>query len=254
MPLDRSQVSIVIPARYNSSRFPGKPLAILGDKPLIQHVYEQATRVEGIHQVLIATDDPRIESIVKGFGGIVRMVSTPCRTGTDRMAVIAEQSPSQVFVNLQADEIILSPRLLTDLIDPFLGSEAMMGTLSRKWPKEESLEDPSIVKVVTSGQGRALYFSRSPIPHLRDRQHGEKTTPFASLHLGVYIFHREALEQFAGWPTGMLEDVEKLEQLRALEYGLAIQVWETTEQSLRIDTPEDLVKANASWPRHTFGS
>jgi len=244
---DREKVSIIIPARYGSTRFPAKPIARLGGKPLIQHVYEKATQVPDIHQVIVATDDARIQSVVEAFGGAVRMVSTPCRTGTDRVAFIAETLPSQIFVNLQADEIILSPKLLTDLIDPFLESEALMGTLFRKWPEGESMDDPSVVKLVASQQGKALYFSRAPIPHRRDNQPGEITKPFASLHVGVYIFRREALRQFAAWPTGDLEDFEKLEQLRALEYGLPIQVWETLESSLRIDTPADLVKANASW-------
>lgn len=254
MPLDRSTVSIIIPARYGSTRFPGKPLAELGGKPLIQHVYEQASLVTGIHQVIIATDDQRIREAVEGFGGTVQMVSTPCRTGTDRVAVIAQSLPSQIFVNLQADEVLLNPKLLTDLIDPFLESDARMGTVSRKWPDGESMGDPSVVKLVTSQEGRALYFSRAPIPHLRDRQEGRTQEPFASLHLGLYIFRRETLFQFASWPTGVLEDIEKLEQLRALEYGLPIQVWETTEASLRIDTPADLVKANRSWNGHTVGS
>jgi len=254
MPLDRSTVSIIIPARYGSTRFPGKPLAELGGKPLIQHAYEQASLVTGIHQVVIATDDLRIQSVVKGFGGTVHMVTEPCRTGTDRIATVAQSLSSEIFVNLQADEILLTPTLLTDLIDPFLESHALMGTLSRKWPVGESIEDPSIVKLVSSQEGRALYFSRAPIPHLRDKQEGGTTKPFASLHLGVYIFQREALLQFAAWPTGPLEDFEKLEQLRALEYGLPIQVWKTTEASLRIDTPKDLVKANRSWHRHSVGS
>ncbi|MEC4674127.1 MAG: 3-deoxy-manno-octulosonate cytidylyltransferase, partial [Nitrospirota bacterium] len=222
MHVDRSVVSIIIPARYGSTRFPGKPLAELGGKPLIQHAYEKASLVTGIHQVIIATDDPRIQLVVENFGGIVHMVSEPCRTGTDRVAVIARALPSQILVNLQADEILLTPTLLTDLIDPFLESDALMGTLSRKWPAGEPIENPSVVKLVSSQEGKALYFSRAPIPHLRDRQEGGMAKPLASLHLGVYIFQREALFQFAAWPTGALEDIEKLEQLRALEYGLPI--------------------------------
>ena len=243
MPVDN--VTVVIPARYASSRFPGKPLALLAGKPLIHHVYQQATRVPKVTQVLVATDDLRIHESVERFGGCSTMVPKPCRTGTDRVAEAVKGLPCEIVVNLQADEILLSPGLLLDLIDPFLAGDAEMGTLCRPLTCREELAQSSVVKVVTDRQGRALYFSRAPIPHVRDHNH--EASPFASHHLGVYIFRRDTLNRFAALPSGELEEAEKLEQLRALEHGIPIHVWKTTHPSLRIDTTEDLEQANASW-------
>ena len=245
MPVHSPHVTIVIPARYASSRFPGKPLAILAGKPLIQHVYEQAVRVPKVAGVLVATDDARIHESVEQFGGRSAMVTTPCRTGTDRVAEAIRQLPCEIVVNLQADEILLSPDLLLDLIDPFLAGDAEMGTLRRPLTCQDEFAQPSVVKVVTDRQGKALYFSRAPIPHVRN--HVRDNPPFASLHLGVYIFRRHTLNRFASLPSGELEEAEKLEQLRALEHGIPIHVWETNHASLRIDIQEDLAKANASW-------
>ena len=245
MPVDNPNVTIVIPARYASSRFPGKPLALLAGKPLIRHVYEQATRVPKVARVFVATDDVRIHENVEHFGGRSMMVTTPCRTGTDRVAEAIRELPCEIVVNLQADEILLSPEFLLDLIDPFLASDAEMGTLCRPLKCKEEFVQPSVVKVISDRQGRALYFSRAPIPHVRDHVHD--ASPFASLHLGVYIFRRDTLNRFAALPSGTLDEAEKLEQLRALEHGIPIHVWETTHASLRIDTQEDLERANASW-------
>ena len=245
MPVDSSHVTIVIPARYASSRFPGKPLALLAGKPLIRHVYEQAVRVPKVTEVLVATDDVRIHESVEHFGGRSLMVTAPCRTGTDRVAEAIQHLSCDIVVNLQADEILLSPDLLLDLIEPFLAGDAEIGTLCRPLPRREEFVQSSVVKVVTDRQGRALYFSRAPIPHVRD--HVQEDSPFASLHLGVYIFRRHTLNRFASLPSGELEEAEKLEQLRALEHGIPIHVWETNHASLRIDTEEDLAKANASW-------
>ncbi len=243
MPVDN--VTIVIPARYASSRFPGKPLALLAGKPLIRHVYEQATRVPKVAQVLVATDDARIHESVENFGGCSMMVAKPCRTGTDRVAEAIKKIPCEIVVNLQADEILLSPDFLLDLINPFLANDAEMGTLCRPVTCREEFAESSVVKVVMDRQRKALYFSRSPIPHVRD--HGHETPSFASHHLGVYIFRRDTLHHFAALPSGELEEAEQLEQLRALEHGIPIHVWETSHTSLRIDTPKDLERANASW-------
>lgn len=245
MPVDSPHVTIVIPARYASSRFPGKPLALLAGKPLIRHVYEQAVRVPKVAEVLVATDDVRIHESVEQFGGRSLMVTTPCRTGTDRVAEAIKHLSCEIVVNLQADEILLSPDLLLDLIEPFLAGDTEMGTLCRPLARREEFVQSSVVKVVTDRQGRALYFSRAPIPHVRD--HAQEDSPFASVHLGVYIFRRHTLNRFASLPSGELEEAEKLEQLRALEHGIPIHVWETTHASLRIDAEEDLAKANASW-------
>ena len=237
-------VMVVIPARYGSSRFPGKPLAMLVGKPLIQHVYERAHASPMIDQVLVATDDSRIRDAVQGFGGRVVMTTEPFRTGTDRVAAVAQQLPAQVFVNLQGDEIILHPELLTDLVTPFLVSGAGMGTLKRRLTSMADVRNPGVVKVVTDQQGEALYFSRAPIPHIRERAI-ESTALLHYVHLGIYIYTRGTLLRLAELPTSPLEDAEKLEQLRALEHGIRIRVWETTHLSLRIDTMEDLKEAEA---------
>jgi 3-deoxy-manno-octulosonate cytidylyltransferase (CMP-KDO synthetase) len=243
-----SAVSVCIPARQGSSRFPGKPLALLAGKPLIQHVYEAAQQVPQVGQIMVVTDHDAILHTVKGFGGEVCLVTEPCRTGTDRVAKVASQLTYDVIVNLQADEVLLHPGLLSDLIQPFVQSGAGIGTLKRKLLPGDSRENPSIVKVVTDRQGRALYFSRSPVPCWRDGIPAG-TDNATWTHLGIYIFTKPALQQFSELPSGFLEEAEKLEQLRALEYGLPIMVWETKHDSLRIDTPEDLVMAESVFLR-----
>lgn len=235
----KPQVMVVIPARYGSSRFPGKPLVKLGHKPLIQHVYEQAASCRSVNEVLVATDDERIRETVERFGGRAVMVTGDYRTGTDRVAAVARTIPGEYFLNLQGDEIPETPALLDDLIDPFLACDAEMGTLKRAMDKEDALDNPAAVKVVTDSRGHALYFSRAPIPLVRDGIHGQVVSGLHYLHLGLYIYRREALLRFATWPTGQLEEAEKLEQLRALQQGMRIRVWDTSHRSLRVDTPED---------------
>ena len=245
MPADNPSIAVVIPARYGSSRFPGKPLALLAGKPLIQHVYERAATVPANARVLVTTDDVRVSETVQNFGGLAVMMTDPCRTGTDRVAAAVQTLACNVVVNLQGDEIPLSPDFLMDLINPFLAGTAEMGTLRRAMGRGEEFSQSSVVKVVTDRQGRALYFSRSPIPYVRD--HAPSPSSFAFLHVGVYIFRRATLDRFAALPTGALEQAEQLEQLRALEHGIPIHVWDTAHASLRIDTPEDLENANKSW-------
>lgn len=239
-----SMVSVCIPARQGSSRFPGKPLASLAGKPLIQHVYESAKQVPQVEQILVVTDHDAILQTVKGFGGEVCLVTDSCRTGTDRVAKVTAQLSSDYVVNLQADEVLLHPGLLSDLIEPFSSSGTGIGTLKRKISQQKDQENSSIVKVVTDHLGRALYFSRSPVPCWRD---GIPTgiENAAWMHLGIYIFKKTVLQQFSKLPSGFLEEAEKLEQLRALEHGIPIMVWETKHESLRIDTPEDLVIAES---------
>ncbi|MGH7167936.1 MAG: 3-deoxy-manno-octulosonate cytidylyltransferase [Nitrospiraceae bacterium] len=240
MPSRSASVTVVVPARFGSSRFPGKPLAMLLGKPLIQHVYEHAWASRGVGQVLIATDDSRIAEAVKGFGGTVVMTIGPFRTGTDRVAAVARQITGQTLMNLQGDEILLHPELIADLVTPFLESGAGMGTLKRRLTSLDDVRNPAVVKVVTDRSGGALYFSREPIPHRRDRQAGGREPGVYYVHLGLYVYTRETLLRLAELPTGLLEEAEQLEQLRALEHGIRIRVWETEHASLRIDTPEDL--------------
>ncbi len=238
-------VTVVIPARYGSSRFPGKPLVELLGKPMIQHVYEQAQACRIVNNVLVATDDERIRRAVEGFGGRVVLMTEPFRTGTDRVAGIAQTQPGDCFIDLQGDEILLHPDLITDLAEPFLASEAAMGTLKRRIESDQDLHNPGVVKVTTDRDGYALYFSRAPIPLVRDDSRRAAVPGLHFIHLGLYIYRRETLMRLAGLPTGVLEEAEKLEQLRALEHGIPIRVWETSHASLRIDSPDDVAGAVA---------
>ncbi len=236
-------VTIVIPARYGSSRFPGKPLLELLGKPMIQHVYEQAKACRVVNDVLVATDDERIKAAVERFGGRVVMMTEPYRTGTDRVAGVAQTHASDCFVDLQGDEILLHSDLITDLVEPFLASDAAMGTLKRRIDSDQDLHNPGVVKVTTDREGYALYFSRAPIPVVRDDPRRAAVPGLHFIHLGLYIYTRETLMRLTAFPTGVLEEAEKLEQLRALEQGIRIRVWETAHPSLRIDSPEDVPSA-----------
>ena len=233
-------VTVVIPARYGSSRFPGKPLVQLNGKPMIQHVYERAVACRAVSDVLVATDDERIKLAVERFGGRVIMATGEYRSGTDRVSAVARMFAGEYFLGLQGDEIPLSPELLTDLIEPFLESRAGMGTLKRVIDPTEDLLNPSIVKVVTDAKGDALYFSRAPIPFVRDDPRMQAIGGLHYIHLGLYIYTKETLLRFAGLPTSRLEEAEKLEQLRALDHGIRIRVWATKHASLRVDRPEDV--------------
>lgn len=233
-------VTVVIPARYGSSRFPGKPLIELNGKPMIQHVYERAVACRAVSDVLVATDDERIKQAVERFGGRVIMVTGDYRTGTDRVAAVARMFAGECFLDLQGDEIPLNPELLTDLIEPFLESAVGMGTLKRVMDPTEDLLNPAVVKVVTDVRGDALYFSRAPIPFVRDDSDKQVIGGLHYIHLGLYIYTKETLLRFAALPTSRLEAAEKLEQLRALDHGIRIRVWETKHASLRVDRPEDV--------------
>ena len=237
-----SSVMVVIPARYGSSRFPGKPLVLLGRKPMIQHVYEQAAACRAVTEVLVATDDERIKQAVEGFGGRALMVDGDYRTGTDRVAGAVRMSGGayEYIVNLQGDEIPQQPDLLADLIDPFIKGGAEMATLKRRIDSTEDVHNPSVVKVVTDHLGYALYFSRAPIPLVRDDASRRAVAGLHYIHLGLYMYRCATLLKLASLPTGRLEEAEKLEQLRALEQGIAIRVWETKHASLRVDTPDDV--------------
>jgi len=233
-------VVVVIPARYGSSRFPGKPLVKLNGKPMIQHVYERAVACRVVSDVLVATDDDRIKRAVEQFGGRIVMVNGDYRTGTDRVAAVARMFAGEFFMDLQGDEIPLNPDLLADLIEPFIQSGAEMGTLKRAMDSTEDLYNPAVVKVVTDARGYALYFSRAPIPLLRDDPDRRVVGGLHYMHLGVYMYTKEALLRFAALPTSRLEDAEKLEQLRGLDNGIRIRVWETQHASLRVDQQEDV--------------
>jgi 3-deoxy-manno-octulosonate cytidylyltransferase (CMP-KDO synthetase) len=207
-------------------------------------------RHSAISQVLVATDDPTIKKTVQDFQGEAILITEPCRTGTDRVAKIARTLDSPIILNLQSDEIFIHPDLLNDLIQPFTKSHAPIGTLKRRLSDPQDWDDPSVVKVVTTDSGQALYFSRSQIPFIRDSSSTTSHEFQYFMHLGIYIFRRETLLEFGELPSGKLEQSEQLEQLRALEAGIPIQVWETSHPSLRIDTPEDFARAEKIWPHY----
>ena len=237
-------VVVVIPARYESTRLPGKPLADLQGKPMIQCVYERAARAEGIDRVVVATDDVRIRQAVEGFGGEVVMTSSSHRTGTDRIAEASGELDAEFIVNVQGDLPLLDPKVVSDAVAPLLGDDTFhMSTLKTPIRNAEELQNPNVVKVVTDRDGAALYFTRSPIPYWRDgAPEGEI---LAHRHIGLYVYRRDFLMTFSRLAPTPLEQAESLEQLRALEWGFRIRVVEVEEASVEVDTPEDLEKARA---------
>ncbi len=235
------KATVIIPARYGSTRLAAKPLADLCGKPMIQHVYEQAVKASLVENVTIATDDQRIVDAVKSFGGRVVMTAGHHQTGTDRISEVANRGSAQFIVNLQGDLPLLVPEMLDELIDQFVKDDAVMGTLKQEITSAEELYNPNVVKVVTDVKGYALYFSRLPIPYVRD----VKMTGKHYKHYGVYIYRRDFLKTFTQLPPSSLEQMEKLEQLRALENGYRIKVVETRHDSIEVDTPEDLERVKS---------
>ena len=202
----KPHVTVVIPARYGSSRFPGKPIAMLGQKPIIQHVYEQAAACRAVSEVVVATDDCRIQETVVQFGGQAVLTMGDFRSGTDRVAAVARLRTGQFILNLQGDEIPVDPDLLTDLIEPFVESGAEMGTLKRALHTTEDLQNPAVVKVVTDRHGRALYFSRAPIPLVRDDPSRQAVKGLHYIHRGLHLYPRDAApaDRFADRDAGRL--------------------------------------------------
>ena len=239
---------ILIPARYASTRFPGKPLAEIAGKPMIQHVVEKATAVS--QHAYVATDDPRIYDRVVTFGGKAVMTSTAHRSGTDRcfeaFQKITAQTQEQydVIVNIQGDEPFIQPDQVRSLIACFEHPNIQIATLAKAFEKNSDILDPNKVKVVCSNQQTALYFSRSAIPFCRgvEPEHWLEQTAFYK-HIGMYAYRPEVLQEITSLPQGRLEKAESLEQLRWLENGYTIAVRFTEHESIGIDTPEDLEKA-----------
>jgi 3-deoxy-manno-octulosonate cytidylyltransferase (CMP-KDO synthetase) len=228
-------VVAIIPARYDSTRFPGKALADIGGKPMIEHVYRRAAEADLIDAVVVATDDRRILDAVEAFGGIARLTSGAHRTGTDRVAEIAADLPADIIVNVQGDEPLIDPKMISSVVQPFReDASVQMTTARRALTDPEDLLNPHVVKVVTDGRGDALYFSRSPIPN---------GAGAAFVHVGLYAFRREFLLRFAALPQTPLEVAESLEQLRALEHGFRIRTVVTEHHSIGVDTPDDLERA-----------
>lgn len=235
----------VIPARYASTRFPGKPLAKLHGKPMVQHVFERCRQSGAFAGVFVATDDSRIVEVVKGFGGRVVMTSVSCRTGTDRVAEVARVLPfADILVNVQGDEPLIDGESLRTVVKAFEDPSVEMASLVRRLEEDER-ENPNVVKVALARNGDALYFSREDIPHQRDLN---DPPPPRWAHVGLYGYRRETLVRFAHLPPTPLEEAEKLEQLRAIENGIKIRCLETRHRGIGVDTPEDLARAEALLP------
>jgi len=235
------KVVAIIPARYHSNRFEGKPLAAIAGKPMIQHVYERACSAKLLARVVVATDDTRIRDCVRSFGGEVVMTSPDHASGSDRLAeaaTILDVSEQDVVVNIQGDQPLFPAEVVEQVARPLLEDPALpMSTLIFKIIRREEINDPNHVKTVFDRNYNALYFSRSPIPYQRDPN---DRMPTYYKHLGFYAYRKGFLLTFVSLPEGEWERFEKLEQLRALEYGYHIRVVLTEYDSVEVDTPEDL--------------
>ncbi|CAM4178822.1 3-deoxy-manno-octulosonate cytidylyltransferase [Vibrio agarivorans] len=242
--------TVVIPARYQSSRLPAKPLADIAGKPMVQWVYEKAMQ-SGASRVIVATDDQRIEQVVKSFGGQVCMTSPDHQSGTERLAEVIEQlniADDEIIVNVQGDEPLIPPVIIRQVADNLAQSQAPMATLGVAIEDEEEAFNPNAVKVVTDANGYALYFSRATIPWDRDhfaKQEGGLQQPLMR-HIGIYAYRAGFINTYVGWAPSQLEQIECLEQLRVLWYGERIHVELAKEApEAGVDTPEDLEKVRA---------
>lgn len=244
MPTQKPEVIAIIPARYESNRFRGKPLALIAGKPMIQHVVERAKAVEMVSRVVVATDDRRIAECVEDFGGDYVMTKTNHVSGSDRLAEAAELlkiSEHDVIVNIQGDQPLFPAEVVEQVAIPLLEDPALpMSTLIYEIIRPEEIDDPNHVKTVFDRDNYALYFSRAPIPFQRNPDEGVKPTYYK--HLGFYGYRKGFLLSFVALPEGEWEKFEKLEQLRALEYGYKIKVTITEHDSIEVDTPEDLLR------------
>ena len=242
----------IIPARYASTRFPGKPLAILGGKTVIQRVYEQVSTV--LDEVYVATDDERIFQAVKAFGGQAVMTRADHKSGTDRIEEAVEklekgerrkeEGDDLVVINVQGDEPFIQPSQIATLMQLFEAPETQIGTLGKPFESLEAVDNPNSPKIVTDNRGFALYFSRSVIPYVRGVDHQDWFGQYPFLkHLGIYAYRREVLREVTALPQSSLEKAESLEQLRWLQNGYRIRVGLTDVETVGIDTPEDLKRA-----------
>lgn len=235
------QVVVVIPARYLSTRLPGKPLVSLAGKPMIQRVYERVRLAQRVDRVIVATDDERIVKAVEGFGGEARMTRADHRTGTERVAEVAAREEAELFVNVQGDEPLLDP-VAVDTAVASLREEpaASIATVATPIKTPADIMDPNVVKTVLDFDGNALYFSRAPVPWVRDT--ASKIQVRHLKHLGLYVFQRDALLEYPTLPQGELERSEQLEQLRWLENGWKIRVAEVEHDAVSVDVAEDVAR------------
>jgi 3-deoxy-manno-octulosonate cytidylyltransferase (CMP-KDO synthetase) len=243
------KITAIIPARFASVRFPGKALADILGKPMVQHVYERTAKASLVSEVIVATDDERVAAAIRAFGGRVEMTGSNHETGTDRLAEVAARLDSDIIVNVQGDEPLIEPAMIDEAVRPLIDDPTvMMGTLKTQIRSLHDFLSPNVVKVVTDLSGFALYFSRSPLPNFRDKWNDLKDEKFSSgkilsyKHVGLYVYRREFLLQYAAMKPTSLELAEKLEQLRVLENGHRIKVVETGYETIGVDTPGDLDK------------
>jgi 3-deoxy-manno-octulosonate cytidylyltransferase (CMP-KDO synthetase) len=237
----------IIPSRYGSSRFPGKPLADLDGRPMIEHVYRRAAASASIDAVIVATDDPRIAQVIERIGGRACLTRATHPTGTDRLAEVAEDLDCELVVNVQGDLPLLEPAMIDEAVAPFHSDATlMMSTLRRRIDDPADLVNPNVVKVVVDRDGYALYFSRAAVPYVRDGSGASGESRFYK-HVGLYVYRREFLLAFARLSPTPLERAEALEQLRALEHGFRIKTVETAFDFVEVDTPDDLERVR----RHT---
>jgi 3-deoxy-manno-octulosonate cytidylyltransferase (CMP-KDO synthetase) len=239
--MSKPSVVAVIPARYASTRLPGKPLVPLAGKPMVQHVYERTKLASTVNRVIVATDDRRIIDAVRAFGGEARMTRADHRTGTERIAEVAAHETGDVFVNVQGDEPLIDPTAIDTAVQALLeGEPAQIATVATPIRVTADIMDPNIVKTVLDFDENALYFSRAPIPWVRDTQHKVHVKYWK--HLGLYVFQRDALLEYPTLPQGELERIEQLEQLRWLENGWKIRVAEVEHDAVSVDVAEDVVR------------
>ena len=256
--LTESSVLAVIPARFHATRLPGKILADIAGRSMIEHVYRRASAASSVHAVIVATDDERIADAVRAFGGAAVMTRADHVSGTDRIAEVAGQLPCRCIVNVQGDEPLIEPATIDAAVAPMLADPSLeMSTISRPFVSLDEFRSPHIVKVVTNSFGDAMYFSRSPIPASAPSAafpsaHGPKgdqlaaVPPLARAHVGLYVYRHDTLLKLAGLPAAALERQESLEQLRALSNGIRIRVIDTRHVAAGVDTPEDLERVRST--------
>jgi len=239
------KILAVIPARYASTRFPGKMIAPLAGKPLVYHTYLRACEARLVAETVVATEDERVAAALRPLGVRVVMTRADHPSGTDRVAEVAAGSDAAIIVNVQGDEPLIEPEVIDAAIRPLLEDPAVDIATARCMISDQALvENPNVTKVVCDARGRALYFSRCPIPYIRDAADRENPRCYWQ-HIGLYVYRRDFLLEYATLPPTPLERLEKLEQLRALEHGRAIAVVETEYRSVAVDTPEDLEEVRA---------
>lgn len=245
---------VIIPSRYSSTRFPGKPLCLISGKPMIQHVYEKVKKSRLVSDIFVATDNTLIFNAVEGFGGKAIMTSENHESGTDRVAEAVEKllqagykdQDMEIVVNVQGDEPMIMPEMVDDVIELMNDNRASIGTLAKRISDTQDIADPNIVKVVFDEDYFAIYFSRAPIPYYRDKWKSltqikdDRVHVAVFKHIGIYAYRRDVLLRFSKLKPSRLEQIERLEQLRAIEKGIKIKVKETLFETIGVDTPVDI--------------